>query len=200
MSPHQQERFDKDSLSYLEPTNKLHENKLHEKRDSFQSDCTEVDSYDNDYYLMNEFLSQRRPEALKETRVATETRKDDYFYFYCSSQRYREISARRLIKQETMIIEGQLKNALVLLTLPPDSPDLLILNELYEKNTPIDLRRIESYIRIKREIIEKHAQHLVKVNVNKFLFKRSIILQGDFPNSCKRKREVTKERQQQREL
>ena len=92
-----------------------------------------------------------------------------------------------------MLIEGQLKKALVLLTLAPESDDLLILNELFERNTPIDLKRIECFIRIKRDIIERHAEHLVMVNENKYLFKRSIILQGQLPSNwmkSRAKREV----------
>ncbi len=182
------DKFDKDSLAYQGPVNNMLKAKVSDKNLN-ESYCG-VDSYDNDYYLMNEFLSQKRTETLKET---CETSKSEYFYFYCSGQRYKEINEKHLIKQEPMLIEGQLKKALVLLTLAPESDDLLILNELFERNTPIDLKRIECFIRIKRDIIERHAEHLVMVNENKYLFKRSIILQGQLPSNwmkSRAKREV----------
>ena len=157
-------KFDIDSLTYLEPVN----------NEPIESTPTEIDSYDNDYYLMNDFLSSKQKEKPIE-------KKSEYFYYYCSLDKYKEINQKRLIKQEPMIIEGELKNALTLLTLSPESSDLSILNELFERNTPIDLHRIESYIMIKRAILEKYSDYLVKVNENKYLFKRSIILEGKFP-------------------
>lgn len=153
--------FEADSLSYLgAPPNQN----------------PSPDSYDNDYYLMNEFISKEKPKP--ETVVPVK-----YFYFYCTAEKYAEISRKRLIKLEPMLIDGELKNAITLLTIPPTSSDLCLLNEIFERNTAIDLKRIESYIMIKRDNIEKHGEHLVKVNENKFLFKKSIILQGDFPKN-----------------
>lgn len=158
------QNFDTDSLTYLEPAiNQV-----------IQTKSNVVESYDNDYYLMNEFLSSEQKEKTP--------KRNEYFYFYCSLEKYKEINQKRLIKQEPMIIDGELKNAITLLTLSPECSDLTILNELFERNTPIDLRRIESYIIIKREILERHKEHLIKVSDNKYLFKRSIILEGKFPN------------------
>lgn len=170
--------FDDDSLGYLEPRKHNECSILHNKI------STEIkNSYDNDYYLMNEFVTKEKPELKDETLKSENSKKFEYFYFYCSAEKYLEISEKRQINLEPMIINGELKNALTLLSLPPESSDLSILNELFEKNTPIDLKRVESYIMIRRDHIEKHAQHLVQVNENKFLFKRAIILEGKFPKN-----------------
>lgn len=173
----ERKNFDEDSMKYMEPGNSridhMNENQEYETFPKI------LDSYDNDYYLMNEFLSKNTP--VKKSLKIPEVKENEYFYFYCSAEKYKEINQKRLIKLEPMIINGQLKNALTLLTLPPSSSDLSILNELFEKNTPLDLKRIETYVMIKKDSIEKHAEHLIRLNDNKFLFMRSIILQGKFP-------------------
>ena len=140
------------------------------------------DSYDNDYYLMNEFLSQDRKKVEAPVQTASNFLNEN-FYLYCSPDKYSEINKKRQIKLETMIIDGELKSAITLLTIPPDSSDIVILNELFEKNTPIDMDRIKCYITIKRKSLEQHLKYLTKINDNKYLFKRSIILQGQFPKN-----------------
>lgn len=170
-----QEESCNDSLHYFD----TREGSREIKNDIF----TDVpDSYDNDYYLMNEFLSQGQKNAQIPTQVISNIQNEN-FYFYCSPDKYSEINKKRQIKLETMIIDGELKSAVTLLTIPPDSSDITILNELFEKNTPIDINRIKCYIMIKRKSLEQHLKHLVKINDNKYLFKRSIILQGQFPRN-----------------
>ncbi len=168
-----------DSINFLET--KKHANCASQEEGA-------VDSYDNDYYFMNELLSkEKQPDFADDDETLKSVEKpkiNEYFYFYCSAERYLEINRKRLIKTEPMIIDGEIKNALVLLAVGPETSDIKILNELFEKNTPIDLKRIECYIMIRRDNIEKHNVHLIQVNQNKFLFKRSIILQGTFPKNC----------------
>ncbi len=130
------------------------------------------DSYDNDYYLMNEFLSKTKVEEPVKSRSAA------YFYFYCNAEKYSDIFKRHFIKAEPMFIEGELSNAIILLDLPPDSDSLLVLNEIFEKNTPVDRKRIERCIMLNKESIDKNKEHLIQINKHKFLFKRSIILDG----------------------
>ena len=131
-----------------------------------------IDSYDNDYYLMNELLSKTKVQEPVKSRSAA------YFYFYCNAEKYSEIFKRHFIKTEPMFIEGELSNAIILLDLPPDSDSLLILNEIFEKNTPVDKKRIERSIMLSKESIDKNREHLIQINKHKFLFKRSIILDG----------------------
>jgi len=144
-----------------------------------------VESYDNDYYFMNDLLSNKKLNEFADDETMKSVEKtNEYFFIYCSTEKYLEINRKRLIKTEPMIIGDEIKNALVLLTVGPETNDIKILNELFEKNTPIDVKRIECYIMIKKENIVKHAEHLIKVNQNKYLFRRSIILQGTFPKNC----------------
>lgn len=162
----EKKNFDADSLPYLD----------HQPADN-------PDSYDNDYYLMNELISKPDTQKNPKPEVVPVPKPVDYFYFYCSAEKYSEICRKRLIKLEPMLIDGQLKNALTLLTISPESNDLCLLNEMFERNSPIDLKRIESYVMIRRDMLERHSEHLVRVNENKWLFKRSIILQGDMPKN-----------------
>ena len=106
---------------------------------------------------------------------------EPFLYLYVDSSKYSEIFNKRLIDLEPMIINDELKSAITLLTVSPENDDLTILNELYDKNVPIERKKVQCYIRFHKEVFSNHAEHLIKVNEKKFLFKRAIILKGNFP-------------------
>ena len=105
----------------------------------------------------------------------------DSYYLYVSWENCREIFLKRCIDLEPLFWENNLINGIVLLTLPPESEDSTLLNQLYGSNCPLDSNRIECFIKIKREVLDKNEKYLIKLDKFKFAFTKRILFGLKFP-------------------
>jgi hypothetical protein len=115
-----------------------------------------------------------------ELNINYEYKYENYF-LYVSFEEYRNIFKKKCIDLEAFFYNDKLLNGIIFLILPPETDDLILLNQLYGSKVLVNLNRIECVIRLKKEILEKNEKHLIKLDKFKYAFTKRILFGRNFP-------------------
>jgi hypothetical protein len=165
----------------------------------------EADVYENDEYNFNclrsklipivnsatETQAQLEPISANKTPVLNENAErfqhvDDflnstYVYYYTDKECYNRIFETRKIECEPMIYENELIDAIIFLTLPPDTCDKDLLTVMYGPNSPVSWTKVQCCIQIRSSSLMNFKDRLIKINDFKYAFKKNIKFTTVFP-------------------
>jgi hypothetical protein len=167
----------------------------------FINGLKEIDVYENDEYNFNCFKSKLSPTLMnsatetqdnvgpKKTSVLNENKSlqnedfmsSTYVYYYTDKDCYNRIFETRKIECEPMIYENELIDAIIFLTLPPETCDKELLTILYGPNSPVSWTKVQCCIQIRSSSLMNFKDRLIKISDCKYAFKKNIKFTTVFP-------------------